>query len=106
MKTYNKLVRDQIPNIIVGQDKKVNFKILEDHEAILFFNKKLEEELNEYLNSTDSEQLSELADIVEVIYGILELKKISIPQFESMRIEKKEIRGGFSKKILLIAADE
>ena len=42
-----------------------------------------------------------MADIVEVIYGILDAKNISIEEFESIREEKVKKRGAFKEKIFL-----
>ncbi len=56
------------------------------------------EELQEYL---DSENVEELADLVEVVYAILDDKKISLQEFELIRKQKVQERGAFQKKLLL-----
>lgn len=66
-------------------------------------NKKLQEEVKEYL---DNNNVEELADIVEVIYGILGTMNISVQEFEKLRLNKKEEKGAFEKKIYLEEADE
>lgn len=58
---YNKLVRDKIPEIIEAEDKEVYTKKLEEYEYIKELNKKIVEEMNEYLEDNNVE---ELADIV------------------------------------------
>jgi len=58
----------------------------------------LGEELQEYL---DSENVEELADLVEVVYAILDDKKISLQEFELIRKQKVQERGAFQKKLLL-----
>lgn len=98
MKIYNKLVRDKIPEIIKAEGKQVNIRILNDEEYKEELNKKLQEEVNEYLEDNNVE---ELADIVEVIYGILNSKNVSIEQFEKVRKAKAEKRGAFQNKIFL-----
>lgn len=45
------------------------------------------------------------ADIVEVIYGILNSMDVSIKEFEKIRINKQEKRGAFEKKIYLEEAE-
>ena len=55
-------------------------------------------EVKEYLEDNNIE---ELADIVEVIYGILNSMNVSIQEFEEVRINKQERRGAFEKKIYL-----
>ena len=52
----------------------------------------------EYLEDNNVE---ELADIVEVIYAILDSKNVSIDEFETIRKLKVEKRGAFKKKIFL-----
>lgn len=98
-KIYNKLVRDKIPAIIESSGKRCTVETIEGVELTRLLKEKLQEEVDEYMASDDIE---ELADIVEVIYSILDKKGISIEQLESIRLRKKEKRGGFSKAIKLI----
>ena len=98
MKIYNKLVRDKIVDIIEGEGRKVNYIILDDKDYRKELNKKLQEEVKEYLEDNNVE---ELADIVEVIYGILNSMNVSIEGFEKVRMDKKEKRGAFEKRIYL-----
>ena len=67
-------------------------------EYLKELNKKLKEEVVEYLEDNNVE---ELADIVEVIYGILDVKNVSLDEFEKIRKDKVDKRGAFSKKIFL-----
>ena len=79
---YNKLVRDEIPNIIKRDGKKARIRKLDDKEYINALNSKLREELQEYIEINNIE---ELADMVEVIYGILDYNGVSIEEFEEIR---------------------
>lgn len=98
MKVHNKLVRDKIPEIIKKDEKIPVIKTLNDEEYLKELNKKLVEEVNEYLEDNNVE---ELADIVEVIYGILNSKNVSIEEFEKIRKSKVDSRGAFLEKIYL-----
>ena len=98
MKEYNKLVRDKIIDIIEADGRKAEYRILDNVEFRNELNKKLQEEVHEYLEDNNVE---ELADIVEVIYGILNSMDVSIDDFEKIRLTKKEKRGAFDKKIFL-----
>ncbi|NMB07657.1 MAG: nucleoside triphosphate pyrophosphohydrolase [Tissierellia bacterium] len=100
---YNKLVRDNIPNIIERDGKKVKIAKLDDEEYIKALNLKLDEELEEYIETNNIE---ELVDMVEVIYGILDYYGVSIEEFEKIRNEKARKRGAFKEKILLIEVIE
>lgn len=98
MKIYNKLVRDKIIDIIEADGRIAKYRILDENEYRRELNKKLQEEVKEYLEDNNVE---ELADIVKVIYGILNSTDVSIKEFEKIRINKQEKRGAFEKKIYL-----
>ena len=98
MKTPNKLVRDNIPSIIQNRGQKVKTRILDDNEYKLELNKKLQEEVNEFFQDDNCE---ELADILEVVYALAAIKGSSYTQLEDLRLEKSHERGGFQEKIFL-----
>lgn len=102
MKIYNKLVRDKIPEIIESNNETCKIRILQDEEYLLELNKKIIEELNEYLASGEIE---ELADIEEVLRAIIVAKGVSYVEFEKIRLVKAERRGAFDKKIFLETTD-
>ncbi len=104
MKIYNKLVRDKIPEIIEANEGAVpKTRIMQDEEYLAALNAKIEEELFEYLESGEVE---ELADLEEVLRAILAAKGISFEEFEKIRLKKAENRGAFKKKIFLESVDE
>ena len=104
MKIYNKLVRDKIPAIIVADNGKTcKTRIMEDDEYLESLNIKMQEELKEYLESGDIE---ELADLEEVLRAILNAKKVSYEEFEKIRNSKVEKRGAFKEKIFLESVSE
>ena len=88
---YDKLVRDKIPEIIEQSGKKAIIKQLDDKSYSIKLNEKLREEMQEYY---DSGRIEELADIVEVIYAILDFNKVSVSQFEKIRQNKRN-KGAF-----------
>ena len=90
MKICNKLVRDKIPEIINGKGTVAITRKLDDEEYLKDLNKKLQEVVKEYLEDNNFE---ELADIVEVIYGILNSKNVSIEEFDIIRKNKVDRRG-------------
>lgn len=102
MGTYNKLVRDNIPNIIKSNGENPVTRILDDDEYFSELNKKLLEEVNEYLNDNNT---SEIADILEVIRAILDFNNISYEDMEKIRIDKATKRGAFKEKIYLEKAE-
>ena len=98
MKTYNKLVRDNIPQIIEQSGKTCKIRVLSDDEYLSQLNAKLGEEFAEYLQSGEVE---ELADIVEVALAIARAKGVTTEKFDEIRLEKAHKNGAFDKKLFL-----
>ena len=99
-----KLVRDKIPSIIESQGQKPNTTIVEnDLEYYNFLKTKLNEEVLEFQQSTDSiNEKEELADILEVIDAICDFKKIDKEELQKIKLKKFNERGGFKNRIVLI----
>ena len=95
---YNKLVRDKIPEIIEESGKTCEIEILSDEGYLQMLDKKLDEELAEY---HQEQNIEELADLLEVLYATAKARGYSIEELDHVRSEKKKVRGGFDKKILL-----
>ena len=96
---HNKAIRDKIPEIIEKSGHSSNVKTLSDEEFLIEIEKRLSEEVSEYQNDKNPE---ELADILEVIYRIAKLRGISQEALEKIRIKKSEERGSFEKNLFLI----
>jgi len=103
MKTFNKLVRDKIPEIIGKNNESCNIRILDDEEYLVELNKKLQEEMREYIESGEVE---ELADLEEVLRALLDVKGYSYEEFENIRMMKVNKRGAFKKKIFLETTED
>lgn len=98
-RSYNKLVRDKVPTAIVDGGDDAVTKILEEKEDILMaLDEKLDEEVCDY---QVSKEMTELADVLEVIHAIAETNGITFEELDRMRLDKREKRGGFSKMIYL-----
>lgn len=69
MKIYNKLVRDKIPQIIEAEGNKYEIRIADKDEHYELLEAKLQEEVKEYL---DGKNLEELADVMKVLFGLAE----------------------------------
>ena len=73
MPTYNKLIRNKIPQIIKSNGKTPTTRILPEEEYIKEICKKTEEELTEYLEAdTKPHKLEELSDLLELINALAE----------------------------------
>ncbi len=95
---YGKLVRDRIPEIIQerGDVALTHEATLEEYKRAL--QAKLVEEMDEYLKS---EEVEELADLLEVIHALTALQGTPREQLQLIQTKKREERGGFEKKIIL-----
>jgi|BioPla2DNA2_1021312.scaffolds.fasta_scaffold17646_3 predicted house-cleaning noncanonical NTP pyrophosphatase (MazG superfamily) len=102
-KYYNKLVRDKIPEIIETAGKHADIRIADDSEYANLLREKLTEEVDEYLQSDDPE---ELADIIEVVISLGALYNLSVDGLMKTAADKREKRGGFEKRIVLLSVDE
>lgn len=95
---YSKLVRDKIPELIKQKGHNPITHIANKEEYWKKLKEKLKEEINEFLEDSDEE---EIADILEIIYAICNFKKINIKQLELLRKKKADKRGIFKEKIIL-----
>ena len=95
---YDKLVRDNIPEIIKKDGKSAKVHIADDVEYDKRLKEKLLEEANEFAESGNPE---ELADVLEVVYAIARNKVIHKVQLESIVQKKRNEKGSFEKRIVL-----
>lgn len=100
---YNKLVRDKIPQIIEASGKKAVTRVADDTEYLDCLRRKLSEEVQEYLTSGDVE---ELADILEVVSALGRCAGASTDQLIGIAADKREARGGFDERILLLRVED
>ena len=96
--TYNKLVRDKIPEIIEADGKTCKTEILSDEAYLRMVDAKLDEELSEYHKE---QNIEELADLLEVLYAAALARGYTLEELENVRASKAEKRGAFREKILL-----
>jgi predicted house-cleaning noncanonical NTP pyrophosphatase (MazG superfamily) len=107
MPTYNKLVRDFIPEVIARAGKTCTTEKIEGQEYKKALQKKLQEEVKEYLHAqTNEEAEEELADILEVIHALTAVHDSSIEKIEAVRERKAKERGGFTEGIVLLEVKE
>jgi len=102
-KVYNKLVRDRIPEIIQASGKTAAVRIADEVEYKRLLQQKLMEEVNEYIKSSESE---ELADIIEVVAALGRIRGLSFADLEQLAEKKRKDRGGFVERIVLLSVDD
>ena len=100
-----KLVRDYIPDQIAKNNLSVMYSFADEKDYKLYLERKLVEEVAEYLESNSSE---ELADILEVVFALAETKEISEKQLMKIRKSKRKKNGTFKNGIILkqVASEE
>lgn len=103
MSTYNKLIRNKIPQIIKSNGKTPTTRILPEDEYIEELCKKTQEELTEYIKAkTKPDKLEELSDLLELINALAEHEGATLEEINNIRKKKAEERGGFSNRVFLI----
>ncbi|WP_049969913.1 nucleoside triphosphate pyrophosphohydrolase [Haladaptatus cibarius] len=95
---YDKLVRDRIPEIIEENGDTPKTHVVDNDEYERRLDEKLDEEVAEFHESGDPE---ELADVLEVVYALADCVDVSPDELERLRAEKADERGGFSNGIVL-----
>lgn len=100
-KTYNKLVRDKIPEIIKNNGEIPKIRILNDEEYKKELELKLYEEYKEVIESNSTDRLEELADLLEVINALANLENKDLSNIIEIANNKSKKRGAFKEKIFL-----
>lgn len=107
MPTYNKLVRDRIPAIIQQAGKLPKTTVLDQVRYVEELKVKLLEEANELRKADEqNEVVEEAADLLEVLYALLDAKGITLEDIEHVRRQKKKERGGFEERFFLIEVND
>ena len=82
---YNKLVRDNIPNIIKSKGETPVTRILSEDEYKNELEKKLYEEYKEVIEASGSDRIEELADMLEIINALAKI--------ESKTLDNAKVKG-------------
>ena len=98
---YNKLVRDNIPNIIKSKGETPVTRILSEDEYKNELEKKLYEEYKEVIEASGSDRIEELADMLEIINALAKIESKTLDNVILVAEQKNEKRGPFNEKIFL-----
>jgi len=93
-----KLVRDRVIEHIKMEGKLPIFHVADQEEYWNKLKEKLIEECQEFV---ESENIEEIADVLEVIDTIIEFKNFKQKNIIKIKDEKSKERGKFKKKIIL-----
>lgn len=100
-KVYNKLVRDNIPNIIKSNGEIPITRILDNDEYKKELENKLYEEYQEVLSSSEDDRIEELADMLEIIKALAKLENKTLNDVILVAKQKSKKRGAFDERIYL-----
>ena len=99
---HNKLIRDNIPEIIEKDNKTCKVRVLDDAEYLACLKDKLLEEGNEVKLASDrSEVIKEIADVLEVLDAIKGCYGITDEEVMVVKNKKVSSNGAFNKRLFL-----
>jgi predicted house-cleaning noncanonical NTP pyrophosphatase (MazG superfamily) len=97
IKLPGKLVRDNIPEIIKKNGATAICIAANSRDRHAYIKAKLQEEVNEYL---ESEDIEELADIIEVCFAAAAIKGIDMLNLLIIAYKKRLEKGAFNQNII------
>lgn len=102
IQVYNKLVRDNIPNIIESNGEKAVYRVLSDDEYWNYLLKKDSEELEEVRQASSKEEMKEeLCDKLEIIRTMAHFCGFTLEDIIEEANLKRETKGSFEKRLIL-----
>lgn len=102
-RSYNKLVRDKIPQLIEESGRSYTSRTLNEKEYFDALLDKIVEEIEEYRISDNEE---ELADVYEVLDCLVRLKEYEPMHIDYLQLIRREARGSYNDRILLIDVED
>jgi len=104
MPVYNKLVRDEIPNILTEKGKSfISHTAKDEKEYQSKLMEKLQEEVSEFLEAPCAE---EIADIQEVLEALAHSIGSSIAEVNNLKVRKAATRGRFMDGHILESVED
>jgi predicted house-cleaning noncanonical NTP pyrophosphatase (MazG superfamily) len=104
--TYNKLVRDRIPEVIEADGHHAVTRVVEGQEYRKALLAKLVEEAMEAEGAPAGELHGELADVWEVLQALLTTLPMTTGELEQLAAVKRAKRGGFGGRVFLEYTEE
>lgn len=97
-KTFNKLVRDRIPEIIESKGERCLTRVLTQEEYKKALVEKLKEEVKELQENICIEEVADVLEVLDCLCHEYGFNKKEILNFQKIKRQK---RGSFSKKLFL-----
>ena len=103
--TYEKLVRDGIPQIIRDSGAEPHIRVLSPDEFVPAAIDKIVEEAGELKNARGDDRLHELADLWEVLSSLVTALGWTMSDVQAAADIKRSTRGGFDDRVWLVATN-
>lgn len=101
--TYNKLVRDRIPEIIERNGDRAEIRILDDIDYLKALRAKLLEEVKDLVDAPDLNSITnELIDCYEILAAFEKAYGFGHASLIELQERKRRERGGFAKRVFLV----
>lgn len=102
MYNANKLVRDNIPEIIKESGHYCEYIILNENDHKKAIKNKIFEESDELINAKSREEkIEEIADLLEILEEFCNIENISFEEVLTKKEEKKNKKGSFKERKFL-----
>lgn len=96
MESYNKLVRDKIPEILDGKGVSYEKRTASPEEFKTELIKKLQEEVSEFAEAGSPEELADVLEVIDALRKLPEYRNVAV-----LQEDKRNERGGFEERIIL-----
>lgn len=93
-KTYNKLIRDRIPEIMDAAGVEDRVSVMTEAEYRRALLDKVLEEAREVAAASPTEIVKEIADLQEVLEALLRAINLTPEELETLRAQRRAERGG------------
>jgi len=104
---YDKLIRDNIPEIIKEAGWLPTIRILKKSEFLNAIKKKISEEAGELIRAKDKKEIAdEIIDIQELLDALASESKLTKAELKKLQNTKRKKRGGFKKRLFLIKQEK
>ena len=97
-----KLIRDKMPMLMKQSNVKFDAKIADNDEFKKLIAEKMQEEVQELM---DDKTIEEAADVYEVFLSLIKLWGHDLHDVIAVADDKREARGGFGERVVLIKSD-
>ena len=102
MKTYDKLVRDRIPEIIRDDGKTYEVEQMNRADYLEALRAKVVEEAAEVVEADEDDLAKEIADLREVLDALEEAAGLDPGEVARLQERRRAERGGFEERLRLL----